>query len=262
MIFQYKNLPIHYTLGGQGEKTLLFVHGAFINKEYWDEQVKYFGKNYQVVTLDLPGHGASGKDRSFWTMEVFGEDVCALINELQLKNVILIGHSMSGDVILETANRCPEAVIGIVGIDNFKNAGIPMPDKIQTQIDMLTFLLKINFTNTCETFARKALLTKETPKAIADRVVKNFRSMEKESGIEIISASFNYWERERELMQKLRMKLFLINVDYIPTNEESLKTYASCGYDVVHIKGTCHYPMIEDPEQFNRALEKVLEKIQ
>ncbi|HSN49691.1 MAG TPA: alpha/beta hydrolase [Bacteroidales bacterium] len=261
MIFQYKNLPIHYTLQGKGEKTLLFVHGAFINKEYWAEQVKYFSNDYQIVTLDLPGHGASGKDRSYWTMEVFGEDVCALIKELQLKNVILIGHSMGGDVILEAASRCPEGVIGFIGVDNFKNAASPMPDKIQTQIDMLTFLLKINFANTCETFARKALLTKETGTALADRVVKDFRSMEKESGIEIITGSFNYWERQRELMQKLSLKMFLINVDYIPTDEELLKKYAASGYEVFPVQGTCHYPMIEDAAQFNKVLESVLEKI-
>lgn len=258
MNFIYKNIPISYTDQGNGSKTLLFVHGAFINKEYWNDQVEHFSKSYRVVTIDLPGHGASGKERSMWTMEAYGEDVCALISELDLENVVLIGHSMGGDVILEAAARCPENIIGFIGIDNFKNVAEPMPDKIQKQADLISFMLKINFANTCETFVRKALLTEKTDKALADRIVKQFRKMDKDPGIEIITAGFDSWERERELFPKLKLKVFLINVDYIPTNEDLLKKYAGGGFEVIHINGTCHYPMIENPEKFNEALEKVL----
>ena len=58
---------IDYTDSGTGDTTLLFVHGWCINKTYWSAQVKHFDKRYRVVTIDLPGFGRSGKNRSVWT---------------------------------------------------------------------------------------------------------------------------------------------------------------------------------------------------
>lgn len=57
------NAVINYQVSGKGNKTLLFVHGSYIDKTYWDGQVKYFSPNNRVVTLDLPGHGRSGRER-------------------------------------------------------------------------------------------------------------------------------------------------------------------------------------------------------
>jgi sigma-B regulation protein RsbQ len=107
-----ENVAIAYNEAGSGDITLLFVHGAFIDMSYWSAQVEYFKDHYRVITVDLPGHGASGNNRSVWSTEEYGKDIYALINMLGLKNVVLIGHSMGGDVILEAAVRCPDSVIG------------------------------------------------------------------------------------------------------------------------------------------------------
>ena len=47
-------VEIAYDLEGKGDITLLFVHGAFIDQNYWLAQVDHFKQDYQVVTLDLP----------------------------------------------------------------------------------------------------------------------------------------------------------------------------------------------------------------
>jgi len=196
----------------------------------------------------------SAKGNAIWTIEEYGNDVCTVIKELHLKNVILIGHSMGGDVILEVATKCPDSVIGFVGVDNFKNAGTAMSTEIQNQIDQIMIMLKSDFANTSENFARQALLSPSTDITIVDRVVSDYRNMDKNIGFDLISSAFTYYERERELMTQLKFKMYLINVDNIPTNEELLKKYATSGYDILPIKGTCHFPMIEKPDEFNRLL--------
>lgn len=254
-------VEIAYSIEGKGNITLLFVHGAFIDRNYWSAQIDHFKQDYQVVTVDLPGHGKSGKNRTIWTIQELGEDVCTLIETLHLKNVLLIGHSMGGDVILEVAVKCPDSVIGFVGVDNFKNAGTAMPDEIQNQIDQLMAMLKSDFANTSEYFARQVLLSPATDQAIIDRVVSDYRNMDKDIGIDLIASSFAYYPRERELMNQLKFKMYLINVDNNPTNEELLKKYARSGYAVKPIGGTCHYPMIEKPDDFNRLLREVIVEI-
>lgn len=256
-----EDVKITYQEVGTGDTTLLFVHGAFINMNYWSAQVDYFKHQYRVLTLDLPGHGKSGKNRTIWNIQEYRKDVCTLINELHLKNIILIGHSMGGDVILEVASKCSDSVIGFIGIDNFKNAGTAMPEEFQSQIAYILEMLKTDFANTSENYARQALLSNSTDKVIADRVIADYRNMDKNIGFNLISDCFSYYERERELMNHSKYKMYLLNVDYFPTNEKLLKKYAAFGFDITHIKGTCHYPMIENANEFNRLLQGIIVKI-
>ena len=119
---------------GKNDTTLLFVHGWCINKEYWNDQSRYFCDKYKIVTLDLPGFGRSGKNRADWTFEQYAEDIHAFINAEKLKNVILIGHSMSGDILLLMDTKYPEDMIGIVGIDNLKKPGVKLSEEENKQI--------------------------------------------------------------------------------------------------------------------------------
>ncbi len=71
---------IHYEVVGEGEPTLVFVHGWSCDRGYWKGQVDEFAKTYQVVTVDMGGHGESGLGREDWTLAAFGDDVAAVVN--------------------------------------------------------------------------------------------------------------------------------------------------------------------------------------
>jgi len=128
-------IQISFHVQGSGTPALVFVHGWCCDKTYWDAQAPFFSKRYKVVTVDLAGHGESGLGRKDYTMEAFGEDVVAVVDKLGLDNVVLIGHSMGGPVILEAAQRIPERVIGLVAADTFHNV------EQKFQIDELVCLL-------------------------------------------------------------------------------------------------------------------------
>lgn len=260
-IIKRDNVILDYTLTGKGTITLIFIHGAFIDKKYWQAQINYFYENYQVIAVDLAGHGKSGNNRTDWSIQALGEDVVKIITDLNLSNIILIGHSLGGDVILEAANKIPDRIIGFVGIDNFKNAGTAMPNIIQSQIDQMLILMQSDFAGMSENFARQSLVTQSTDKKISERVIKDFKDFNPQVGIALLKSSFSYYDRERELLQQLKVKIYLINIDYISTNESLLKLYANSGYEVLRLNGTCHYPMIESPDEFNQLLEKVILEI-
>ena len=79
--------------------------------------------DYKVVTLDLAGHGKSGKQRTDWSVNGFAEDVNAVIRELDLKKIILIGHSLGAAVNLMAATSYPKPVVGFIAVEFFKNTG-------------------------------------------------------------------------------------------------------------------------------------------
>ncbi len=252
---------VNYHIYGDGGATLLFVHGSYIDQTYWNEQVKYFSPEYKVVTIDLPAHGKSGKGRKYWSVEGYAGDVYAIVKRLNLKNVILIGHSLGGDINLIEATSHPKNIIGFIGIDNFKNAATPLPKLFRKQIEQIKRGLKNDFADTNEQYARKALVTPETDSAIVKRVVQDYRNAYQPMARSIAPEIFELYKTERRLIPKLRLKLHLINVDYIPTDEAPLKKFASSGYDIRHMKGTCHYPMLENPQTLNKLLRETIEEI-
>ena len=257
---EHNKVNIAYREEGSGDTTLLFVHGAFINKEYWKDQVSYFSKDYHVVTLDLGGHGQSGINRSSWTIAEFAQDVIMLIKTLNLKNVVLIGHSMGADVCLEIADQYPDLIIGLVAVDYFKNAGTAMPPEVQKQVNSILSQLKTNFSDTTEAYVRQGLITEQTDRDLAQRVIADYRNAYQEMGIQNIEEVFGFYSRQRVLLQRLQFKLHLINVDYRPTNEALLKKFAGDGYELIQIQGTSHYPMLENSTALNTALAEVIRK--
>src|SRR5690554_2533750 len=94
-------VKIAISTSGSGPLTLVFVPGWCTDQTYWEEQVYIFSQTYKTVTLDLPGFGKSGKDRRQYSIESYADDIAVVIAKLRLNNVVLIGHSMAGDIILE-----------------------------------------------------------------------------------------------------------------------------------------------------------------
>ena len=63
-----------------------------------------------MLAIDLAGHGDSGLNRKEWTIEAFDEDVVAVVSKFNLAQVVLIGHSWGGGVIIEASRRMPNNV--------------------------------------------------------------------------------------------------------------------------------------------------------
>jgi pimeloyl-ACP methyl ester carboxylesterase len=115
-------IPISYRVRGEGKPAVVFVHGWTAHQGNWEYQVKHFAESHTVVTLDLGGHGESGRGRASWIVPAFGEDVAAVVTELDLDEVVLVGHSLGGPVVVAAAALIPERIIGVVGVDTLKNA--------------------------------------------------------------------------------------------------------------------------------------------
>jgi len=256
------DVRIDYHIYGAGDTTLLFVHGSFIDQSWWAEQVKFFSPRYTVVTMDLAAHGHSGRNRSTWTVEAFGEDVLAVIRQLDLQQVILIGHSMGAQIALEVADAYPQAIKGFIAVDFFKNAATPMPPEMQQQADAILQKMHTDFADTSEQYVHMVLTTPQTDQALTDRVVAAYRNAWPEMGIKALESVFGYAMRERALLEKLAVKLYLINADYMPTNEQPLKSYAGSSYQLVHMPGTSHFPMVENPQLFNQLLQEAITDIE
>lgn len=94
------NAKIYYKLIGQG-KTIIFIHGFSEDHSSFRIPQKLLSKKYKTMTYDLRGHGKSEAVDFGLNLERFALDLKELINSLKLKDLILVGWSMGGSIILE-----------------------------------------------------------------------------------------------------------------------------------------------------------------
>ncbi len=87
---------IHHSLQGTGTDTLVLIHGYGVHSGIWDQTTQELAQSYQVLTLDLRGHGQSDKPHEGYSVKVFAEDIHQLLTQLNIDNPILIGWSLGG----------------------------------------------------------------------------------------------------------------------------------------------------------------------
>lgn len=109
----YKNININYTDTGKGTAIVL-LHGFLENQTMWNSFLPELTKKYRVITVDQLGHGETGCLGYIHTMEDMADAVHAVLQELRIRKVILVGHSMGGYVSLAFAELYPDMVKGIV----------------------------------------------------------------------------------------------------------------------------------------------------
>ncbi|MFV0305296.1 MAG: alpha/beta fold hydrolase [Moheibacter sp.] len=100
---------LHYKIEGKGN-SIVFLHGYLENLKMWSEISKEFVQHYQVVQIDLPGHGKSPCYKEIHTMEFMAEKVVEVLTELHIKEALFVGHSMGGYVTLAMAELFPQKV--------------------------------------------------------------------------------------------------------------------------------------------------------
>jgi len=247
-------VKIAYSVYGRGEPTLVFVHGWCGNRSVWYKQVPYFAKKYRVVVLDLGGHGASGRQRQVYTQEAFGNDVAAVVNAAGADKVILIGHSMSGTVILEANRLFKGKVCGLIAVDTLENfERVATPEEIGKYIDPM----KKDFVKGSGAFVREMFTADADPKLVK-LVIANVSSVTPAIAISTLECYFN--TPVIPLLRDVHVPLWCLNADLWPSSPEINSKYLK-SYHLRVMPGVGHFLMVEAPDEFNRQLEGMINRI-
>jgi pimeloyl-ACP methyl ester carboxylesterase len=251
-------VTIGYKIYGSGTPALVFVHGWSCDSSYWDAQVAAFSRNHRVITIDLAGHGRSGLDRTDWSMKAFGGDVAAVVKALDLKEVVLVGHSMGGDVILEAVQQIPERVIGLVLVDSFRNLETKLT---QEQIDQFVAAFRTNFAETTDNFVRRLFGPAADPDLV-EKTAEDMSAAPQEVAVACLVA-LNKWRAEQlpKIPAKVTTPIISISSDSRPIDKEAFES-SFRSFKFMIVSGVGHFVMIEDPERFNELLSKAIEEFQ
>ena len=100
---------VSYSSIGKGD-AIVFLHGFLGNRRVWTPFVNYFKRNYQVITMDLPGHGNTSIIEEEMTMEFSAKLIKQILKTEDILNVHVVGHSMGGYIGLAFAKLYPETI--------------------------------------------------------------------------------------------------------------------------------------------------------
>ena len=108
--FRFRGQRIEYDVHGEGERTLVLIHGLLMNRRMYDSLApEMASRGFRVVTVDLVGHGRSERpdDVRAYSMTIYSDLIAELIEHLELDRPVVGGTSLGANVTLELAHRHP-----------------------------------------------------------------------------------------------------------------------------------------------------------
>jgi pimeloyl-ACP methyl ester carboxylesterase len=117
-IIQPHGLVMYLQRLGRGGRGCLMIHGIGEGSYVWNELLPTIASHYEAFALDLRGHGDSEWDpHGRYDVHTHVADVLHILRVLNLHRVVLIGHSMGGDIAFRVAMKCNKRIVGLVIVD-------------------------------------------------------------------------------------------------------------------------------------------------
>lgn len=255
LVMSRDGTPISYEVHGAGEPTLVFVHGWSCDARYWRAQLAHFSKKNRVVLLDLAGHGHSGMARTKYSMQAFGEDVQAVAEAVGSRSVILIGHSMGGPVIAEAARLMPKRVVGLVGVDTFENIEYPMT---ADELEQMAAPLEKDFRTGTRDFVQTMILPRTDP-LLREWILADMSAAPPAVALSAFKEMMTQYitGEAARIFDDIKAPVVVVKGDLWPLEHEANRRHMLLR-DVIVLKDSDHFLMLDRADDFNRALGKAI----
>lgn len=150
MTVNINDINLNYIEYGEGENTLIFLHGWGQNIDMMRPLADYFQKEYKIYILDLPGHGKSSEPTFAYKVDDFVDILNKFIEIKKINNFTLIGHSFGGKVSLLYQSKYSKADKLIMLACSFKKE----ITKVSLKTKALKFAKKVPGLNKLEGWAK------------------------------------------------------------------------------------------------------------
>jgi pimeloyl-ACP methyl ester carboxylesterase len=176
-------LNVHYRDEGKSDgRVMVLIHGSNASLHTWEPWVKILGKDYRIISMDLPGHGLTGVNPTgVYDNQSYVVVVDALLTRLGVTKAVIGGNSMGGGVSWMYALAHPEKTEALLLIDA---GGQP-----QAKPDELPIGFRLMRTPVIKEAARLI-----APRSIFESSIKNTMSVQSKINDALID---RYWELNR-----------------------------------------------------------------
>src|SRR5258707_5953629 len=130
-ILSINGISLSYCDAGNGSPTVLLIHGHPFDHTMWQPQIEFLKASCRAVVPDLRGYGSSALPAGCreTRLESFAADNLALMDALGIRQFVLGGLSMGGQIVLEMYRQAPERITALLLADTF--AGLDSAERKQ-----------------------------------------------------------------------------------------------------------------------------------
>jgi pimeloyl-ACP methyl ester carboxylesterase len=257
-------VTIGYDDAGAGENVLVLVHGHPFDRSMWRPQVEAVARSsWRAIVPDLRGYGESSVIPGKTTLDIFAHDVAGLLDHLNIREVVIGGLSMGGQIVMEFCRLYPKRVRGILLAATFPKA--ETAEGKRNRMLMADRLLREGM----ESYAEEVL-----PKMVAPRnivalpvVAEHVRSMMRAAHPAGAAAAL----RGRAERPDYESTLATVDVPALVVvgDEDAFTTRADAEQmctllrrsELVWMGGVGHMPNLEREAEFNAAVERLLARV-
>ena len=256
-----EKIKLNYIEKGEGEPTIVFIHGWTADHHRWDKMIDFASKYFKVVALDLRGHGESTKpEDAEYNINAYTADIIKLLDHLNIEKAILAGHSMGGMIAQKFYFNQKGRVAGLILVGTTSKVVDNFSMKLNTSLAIflmnlaystgLKIVLGRAFSNLTPKEEKEKLIgdaIRNVPKYVAVNSFKDFvKNFDTRAKLKEIKVPTLIIVGENDRMLPPRMSMFLR--DNIEDSE----------FVVVPEAG--HEVMLEVPDEVNKAIDSFLTK--
>jgi pimeloyl-ACP methyl ester carboxylesterase len=131
---QTNDIETYYERRGNGPP-VVFIHGAIVDYTQWEPQLDALSDEYTTIAYDVRGHGRTGgSDRETYSIDLFADDLAALVDALELDRPVICGLSLGGCIAQVYADRYPDRLSGLVLADTFGPKPLSPGERVQRRL--------------------------------------------------------------------------------------------------------------------------------
>lgn len=253
--------PLYYECTGVGAPVLL-IHGLGGSARDWTAQVSDLSASYQVITVDLRGHGRSLKPRQRYTIPLFAGDMAALLRNLRLPPAHVVGLSLGGMVAFELALSFPALVRSLVIINSGPEA--PAGNLRERVILVLTYLQRVAIVRLFgmrrmgEVLAQR-LLPEPEQEHLRRYVVEHWATNDRQAYLSALRAIGGWSAMSRLGQIDCPTLVVAAEWDYTPLDYKRAYCARIPHAELVVIRGSRHLTPLDRPAELNAALLRFLQ---
>jgi pimeloyl-ACP methyl ester carboxylesterase len=253
------DIKLHYDVFGEG-MPLLLIHGLGSSGRDWEFQVSDFARNYQVITIDLRGHGKSGKPTGPYSIPLFAADTVQFLKEINIQRTHILGISLGGMVAYQLGLDWPELVSSLTIVNSSPELVIrTIRDRLRIwQRFMIVRFLGLGKMG--EVLANRFFLD-PAQEEIRQVFIERWAQNDKSAYLEAMKALFSWSVVER--LGDIQCPTLLVSAefDYLPSPKDAGYLMKIPQARLVVIEGARHALPAEKPVEFNIVVAKFLREI-
>ena len=248
-----KTINVNYIDEGEGTP-VIFLQGWGTNIELYKKVIDKISTLTRIIALDLPGFGKTKEPSSAWNVDQYTDFVIAFIKELQLKKVILMGHSFGGRIIIKLMTKLKKEfeVEKIILLDS---AEIKPKTTLKKQVKQQWFKI-------CKKLANSKIGRKLSP-GLVEKMQKKHGSADYRNATpimrQVLVKAIN--EDLTNLLPNIKVPTLLVWGDQdtaTPIEDAKIMGKLIPDSGLVVLKNTGHYSFLEDFYTFSRVMDSFL----